>query len=120
REAAHNIAGNPVAVPPGADFPAIEFLTDPVWRKDRIDAINAHFISAFFDLHLKGDGSKRRYLNVPTPFANQGQWPSAFDHRVVDLLCSCFGQGLDASFCKLSSAQSVHAQEGHVQRLGLE
>ena len=81
REAAHNIAGNPVAVPPGADFPTIEFLTDPVWRKDRIDAINAHFISAFFDLHLKGDGSKRRYLNVPTPFANQGQWPSAFGQQ---------------------------------------
>ena len=81
REAAHNIAGNPVVVPPDADFPTIEFLTDPVWRKDRIDAINAHFISAFFDLHLKSDGSKQRYLDVPTPFANQGQWPSAFGQQ---------------------------------------
>lgn len=81
REAAHNIAGNPVAVPPDADFPTIEFLTDPVWRKDRIDAINAHFISAFLDLHLKGDDSKRRYLDVPTPMANQGQWPSTFGQQ---------------------------------------
>ena len=81
REAAHNIAGNPVPLPPDADFPAIEFLTDPVWRKDRIEAINAHFISAFVDLHLKGDANKRRYLDVPTPNANQGQWPSAFGQQ---------------------------------------
>ncbi|MFN5243617.1 MAG: dienelactone hydrolase, partial [Novosphingobium sp.] len=81
REAAHNIAGNPVVVPLDADFPTIEFLADPVWRKDRIDAINTHFISAFFDLHLKGDDSKRRYLDVPTPFANQGQWPSTFGQQ---------------------------------------
>lgn len=81
REAAHNVAGNPVIVPPDADFPTIEFLADPVWRKDRIDAINTHFISAFFDLHLKGDDSKRRYLDVPTPFANQGQWPSTFGQQ---------------------------------------
>jgi hypothetical protein len=78
REAAHNIAGNPVVLPPGAEFAAIENVTDPVWRKDRIDAINQHFITAFLDLHLKGDAAKARFLNVPTPVSNDGQWPSAF------------------------------------------
>lgn len=78
REAAHNIAGNPVVIPPDADFPTIEFLSDPVWRKERIDMINAHFIGAFLDLELKSEESKRSYLEVPTPFANQGQWPSRF------------------------------------------
>lgn len=81
REAAHNIAGNPVALPAGADFPAIEFLTDPVWRKERIEAINVHFISAFFDLHLKQDQTMRRYLDVPVPRASAGHWPSSFGQQ---------------------------------------
>lgn len=81
REAAHNIAGNPVPIPADADFQTIEFLTDPVWRKDRIQAINEHFISAFLDLHLKGDAAKRRYLEVPTPIAGDGRWPSAFGQQ---------------------------------------
>jgi dienelactone hydrolase len=81
RGAAHNIAGNPVPLPADADFQTIEFLTDPVWRKDRMEAINEHFISAFLDLHLKGDADKRRYLDVPTPIADDGQWPSAFGQQ---------------------------------------
>jgi predicted dienelactone hydrolase len=81
REASHNVAGNPVALPEGADFPAIEFLADPVWRKERIEAINAHFISAFFDLHLKHDLTKRRHLDVPVPLASDGRWPSSFGQQ---------------------------------------
>jgi dienelactone hydrolase len=81
REAAHNIAGNPMTLPAGADFQTIEFLTDPVWRKERIEAINAHFIGAFLDLHLKGDAAKRKYLDVPTPLAADGQWPSQFGQQ---------------------------------------
>ncbi|MFZ9396836.1 MAG: dienelactone hydrolase, partial [Erythrobacter sp.] len=81
REAAHNIAGNAMTLPAGADFQIIEFLTDPVWRKERIEAINAHFISAFLDLHLKGDAGKRKYLDVPSPLAADGQWPSQFGQQ---------------------------------------
>lgn len=81
REAAHNIAGNAMTLPAGADFQTIEFLNDPVWRKERIEAINAHFISAFLDLHLKGDAAKRKYLDVPTPVAADGQWPSKFGQQ---------------------------------------
>jgi len=81
REAAHNIAGNAITLPASADFQTIEFLNDPVWRKERIEAINAHFISAFFDLHLKGDAGKRKYLDVPTPVAADGQWPSKFGQQ---------------------------------------
>jgi predicted dienelactone hydrolase len=78
REAAHNIAGNPVELPPDADFGVIEAVSDPVWRKDRIDAINQHFITAFLDLHLAGDAAKASYLNVPTVVSDDGQWPSTF------------------------------------------
>lgn len=81
REAAHNIAGNPWTLPQDADFPTIEFLSDPVWRKDRIEAINAHFIGAFFDLHLKQDETRRRYLDVPVPQSNAGRWPSIFGQQ---------------------------------------
>lgn len=81
REAAHNIAGNPVNLPEGADFPAIEYLTDPVWRKERIEGINMHFISAFFDLHLKQDQTMRQYLDVPIPLASAGRWPSSFGQQ---------------------------------------
>lgn len=81
REAAHNVAGNPMALPADADFQTIEFLTDPVWRKERIEAINQHFIGAFFDLHLKGETARRKFLDVPTPIASAGQWPSAFGQQ---------------------------------------
>ena len=36
-------------------FVTREFFDEPVWRKDRITAINQHFVTAFLDLNLKGD-----------------------------------------------------------------
>lgn len=81
REAAHNIAGNPVALPYDTAFPAIEFVADPVWRKDRIEAVNQHFITAFFDYRLKGDVSRTAYLNVPVAVASDGRWPSSFGQQ---------------------------------------
>jgi hypothetical protein len=30
-----------------------DWFEDPVWRKDRINAINAHCISAFLDRYVK-------------------------------------------------------------------
>ncbi len=76
REAAHNIAGNAAQLPAGADFTSIEYISDPVWRKDRLEAINQHFIAAFLDFKLKGDTSRARYLEVPTVAASDGIWPS--------------------------------------------
>lgn len=75
QNARHNIGGD--ALPP--DFPtsfqAHEFFDEPVWRKDRIMAINQHFITAFLDLNLKGDESKRSYLHVTPTLSNDGKWP---------------------------------------------
>ena len=78
REAAHNIVGNPVAQRGDETFSTIEYFNDPVWRQDRIIAIDQHFALAFFDLELKHDAAKARYLHVPTPAADDGQWPSTF------------------------------------------
>ena len=52
-----------------------EFFDEPVWRKERTMAINQHFITAFLDLNLKGDESKRGYLHVSPALSNEGKWP---------------------------------------------
>jgi predicted dienelactone hydrolase len=54
-----------------------DWFEDPVWRKDRITAINAHFITAFLDRYVKGDESRDAYLNVPVTESDLGAWPAA-------------------------------------------
>jgi predicted dienelactone hydrolase len=75
--ARHNVGGNPP--PPEAldAFTTREFFDEPVWRKDRIAAINQHFITAFLDLYLKGDESRRSYLHPVPEKSNDGTWPLA-------------------------------------------
>ncbi len=81
RDALHNVAGNPLPNSPETHFQAYEYLNEPVWRSERINAINIHFITAFLDLNLKGDAAKAAYLNVPTPIAGDGDWPQAFGEQ---------------------------------------
>ena len=54
-----------------------EFFEEPAWRKERITAINQHFVTAFLDLELKGDESKRTFLHVAPERSNDGKWPLA-------------------------------------------
>jgi predicted dienelactone hydrolase len=54
-----------------------DWFEDPVWRKDRIVAINAHFITAFLDRYVKGDESRSTYLNVAVAESSAGVWPPA-------------------------------------------
>ncbi len=75
QNARHNVGGNPPPAEALEGFKIFESYGEPVWRKDRILAINQHFITAFLDLHLKGDESKRSYLLPPTTNSNDGQWP---------------------------------------------
>jgi predicted dienelactone hydrolase len=81
REARHNVAGNPVELKPDAPFAAVDAFHEPVWRMERINAINQHFVTAFLDLQLKGDRTKAAYLDVPVPVAGDGAWPSAFGQQ---------------------------------------
>nr|WP_298931293.1 dienelactone hydrolase family protein [uncultured Erythrobacter sp.] len=74
REARHNIVGNAFEMPEGAPFRAIEFVNEPVWRQDRINSINQHFVAAFLDLHLKGNEEMAAYLDVPVKDANASTW----------------------------------------------
>ena len=74
-EARHNIAMN--AAPPtvAGDYLYRDKFDEPVWRKDRILAINAHMITAFLDLDLKGIAPRAHYLAVPTVDADDASWP---------------------------------------------
>jgi predicted dienelactone hydrolase len=86
REARHNIVGNPVPFAAQTAFPVIEFMNEPVWRQDRINMINQHFVRAFLDLHLKGDTAKAAYLTVPTEIASNGDWPTGFGESVGGMM----------------------------------
>ena len=44
-----------------------DWFEDPVWRKERISAINAHFITAFLDRYCEGRCQPLAYLEVATP-----------------------------------------------------
>jgi predicted dienelactone hydrolase len=54
-----------------------DWFEDPVWRKDRINAINVHFITAFLDRYVKGDERRAAYLDVPVTESAAGVWPAA-------------------------------------------
>lgn len=77
QNARHNIGGNPPPPEAETDFSTKEYFAEPVWRTERINAINQHFITAFLDLHLKGDNAKQAYLDATPAIAEDGQWPLA-------------------------------------------
>jgi dienelactone hydrolase len=72
--ARHNVGGNPPPPEALVKFTTQTFFDEPVWRKDRIGAINQHFITAFLDLYLKGDASRREYLELPTQSPDRPAW----------------------------------------------
>jgi predicted dienelactone hydrolase len=72
--ARHNVGGNPAPPEATGSFTAQAFFDEPVWRKDRIAAINQHFITAFLDLYVKGDASRREYLDLPAESPERPSW----------------------------------------------
>jgi predicted dienelactone hydrolase len=71
REARHNVGGNPSPTEARGSFALREMFDEPVWRQDRINAINQHFVTAFLDRHLKGDTGRDEYLRRSA----DGGWP---------------------------------------------
>ena len=63
RDCGHNVANNPA--PPAAYARPWEIFkrwSDPVWDTWRLNNANAHFLTAFMDLHLREDKPKAEYL----------------------------------------------------------
>ena len=69
-DANHN-AGAPIPAPAETygysetlkSFPFTHYA-DAVWDSTRMNNILQHFVTAFVDLHLKGDAARRAYLDV--------------------------------------------------------
>jgi predicted dienelactone hydrolase len=53
-----------------------DWFEDPVWSKERLNAIEVHFITAFLNRYVKGDEDFAAYLNVPVPESSEGNWPA--------------------------------------------
>jgi predicted dienelactone hydrolase len=73
RNARHNVGGNPLPEEAKASFQFREMFEEPVWRADRINAINQHFITAFLNRHLKGDTAAAAFLKAPADAS--AAWP---------------------------------------------
>ncbi len=92
QNARHNTGGNPAPVEALNDFVAREYFDEPVWRKDRISAINQHFITAFLDLHLKANAARAAFLDVAPVKSNDGKWEVAPGQRTNDTVASGSGE----------------------------
>lgn len=57
----------------------LDWFEDPVWRQDRIVAINLHMITAFLDRYVKEDASRAPYLDGLTRESIAGDWPVSAD-----------------------------------------
>lgn len=60
----------------------LDWFEDSVWRKDRLLAIQTHFITAFLDRYVKGDAAKAAYLEGLVVDSSAGRWPAAPAGRV--------------------------------------
>lgn len=79
-EYANHNAGAPMPAPAESyavsdvlGYAPFDHYADAVWDNVRMNNISAHFISAYLDLHLKGDADKTAYFDL-TPIANEGVW----------------------------------------------
>lgn len=77
KEAGHSIGLNPAPEAMRGKLWDQDWFEDPVWRAERVNAVNAHFITAFLDRYVRGEVSRDSYLNVPEPDADAGTWPAA-------------------------------------------
>jgi predicted dienelactone hydrolase len=78
-EAGHNIGLDPAPPQMRGSLWNLGWFQDPVWDSARVNAINAHFITAFLNLYVKGEKSYAAYLDVPVMNSEQGAWPN--DHE---------------------------------------
>jgi predicted dienelactone hydrolase len=74
KQAGHNVALNPAPAQMRGSVWDMDWFEDPIWRQDRINAINLHFITAFLAVHLRGQADKRAYLDVPVVDSDAGEW----------------------------------------------
>jgi len=75
--ARHNTGPEPAPPAIRHAMASLERYEEPVWRAERILAINQHFATAHLDAALKDDARAARYLDVPVTRSNDGVWGDA-------------------------------------------
>jgi predicted dienelactone hydrolase len=76
RGAGHSLGTDPAPPEMRTRLWDLDWFEDPVWSKERINAISLHFVTAFLDLHLKSDASRAAYLRVPREESDRADWVS--------------------------------------------
>ncbi len=74
QNALHNLVQVPAPASAHLDVVPWQTFEDPTWRRERLLSVGAHFMTAFFDLHLKGEATKETYFEMPTVNSNDGTW----------------------------------------------
>ena len=74
REAGHAIGLNPAPAEMRGSVWDMDWFEDQVWRQDRVNAINLHFITAFLGVHLRGDTVLQAYLHFSVSNSDDGVW----------------------------------------------
>jgi predicted dienelactone hydrolase len=77
-EGGHDIGLDPAPSGMRGTLWNLGWFQDPVWRTERVNAINAHFITAFLDRYVRGEQRYSAYLDVPVVHIDRGVWPN--DH----------------------------------------
>jgi predicted dienelactone hydrolase len=77
KQAGHSIALNPAPAEMRGSLWDMDWFEDPIWRQDRINGINLHFITAFLALALRGEEDMRAYLDVQSEDSDTGGWKVA-------------------------------------------
>ncbi len=77
KQAGHSIALNPAPAEMRRSLWDMDWFEDPIWRQDRINAINLHFITAFLALNLQDKAEMHTYLDVPIEESDAGEWKAA-------------------------------------------
>jgi dienelactone hydrolase len=84
--AGHSIGMGPASAETYASLWGLDYFEDPVWRKDRLIAVELHVVTAFLDRYVKGDASRDAYLNVPTSRGDDAVWPTGAGPAAYDAL----------------------------------
>lgn len=74
RQAGHAIALNAAPAAMRQSLWDLDWFEDPIWRQDRVSAINLHFITAFLARHLRNAHTMQSYLDVATETSDLGTW----------------------------------------------
>ena len=75
RNGGHNLGLAPLPAAMRDRLWNLDWFEDPVWRKDRIVAINLHFITAFLDRFVRDERDRAAYLDGLVTESASGVWP---------------------------------------------